>query len=588
MIHRIHIFLVFMLCLIAVATAGCSEDTGCTSSAECPVGQVCNAGFCEIPAPGDIGDSSNDAATSLDSLEPDFEEDTGPTDAGTNENDTQLPIEDVADSQPPTDTQISDTANDSTPDPIDVSRQQDTHTPGKPGPPQVVSVDPGEGQTEVTIPFVVVITFSEPIRPETVDNNTVQLLDIANKPIGGPPVLAQDGLSITLSPQASVLHHVSPYTVRVDPVVQDLEGNQLGTEFKSSFFTGAPAGWDDYVTLAALYAPAIWQTLSFDLPQYDYPVAFDADGNQQTADNPTWIQGKAKSLSPTVYWDVAETKSHWVFTYTLFYPYRDPAGAGGKPIANDTSGVMIVVQKYPEPIPVAAVTYGRRGDIQDMFAYVVSGSPLDGKPLVDDKGPSETLFPDGRFALYVTSPLHQACSWALGGPGECELNAGIKIGQSYLTMTTPSEEPTVVQKDGKWPNSLENATYQLRSGVIEWWSRRNQFGDTKVWAAGFDFNYEPEAGRPGGNLKELPSFFGLNVGTEGGRPPWSWSWKPSSFGQFTKLAQGTPFLDPAWFLSKRFGLGNSWNSAEKTGFSTDYCFHPTLDIDNRTTEPDCQ
>lgn len=586
MLLRIAVCVSVLLMAIATVMTGCSDDTGCASSAECPAGQVCNAGFCEKPPADDVTDSPDDAEDPLDGNQPDAGTDVGITDVGPTVDDTANAGEDTIDTHSATDTSAEDT-DDVEPGQNDTSPTQDTGAPGEPGPPQVVSVNPPDGQIEVGIPVVVVITFNEPIRAETVDNNTIQLLDISNKAIGGPPTLSQDGLTITLSPQASALRYLSPYQVRVDSVVQDLEGNQLGTEFVASFFTGPPDGWDDYIALAAQYAPSIWQTLSFKQPHYDIPIAFDADNNLQTADNPTWIQGKAKSLTPTVYWDVAETKSHWIFTYTLFYPYRDPDGSG-KSVANDTAAVLVVVQKFPEPAPVAAITYGRRGDIQDMYAFVVSGSALDGKPLVDDDAPNDTLFPGGRFALYVTSPLHQACSWATGGPGECELNEGIKIGQSYMTMIGPSETPTIIQNDGKWPNSAENVTYELRSSAVEWWSRRNQFGDTKVWAAGFDFDYEPEDGRPGANLKELPSFFGLNVGTDGGRPPWSWSWKPGSFGQFTKLAQGTPFLDPAWFLSKRFGLGNSWNSTEKTGFSTDYCFHPTLNIDNRTSDPDCE
>lgn len=572
---------------LALGAAGCSEDVACVSDSECPTAQVCSGGFCEAAPASDAIDGSGDPDT--------VPGDTG----GGNAQDTAggadaVPDTGAGDGGGTPDTNIPDAggAGDTGGGATDAGGHKDTVVEwdlggGEPDetPPYVQATTPAVGEEGVPIPFTVTITFSEPMRTETIDENNIRLLSLTGKSIGGKPVLSADKTSVTLTPEAGKLSLVSPYTIKVDPIVQDVAGNHLEAEFLGTFYTAAPANLGAYAQLAAQLAPTAHVAINTAKPVLSYPTRFDADGNWEGIGNAAWVQEKAKSLPAAVYWDVAETKSHIFLTYTYFWPYRDTTGTPKPAHANDTAGVLIVAEKLPELTPIAAYTYGRSDEVEEVFAWVSAGSILDGKPNVTKAVAPEILFEDGRFQGYLTTPLHQACTWVASGSGACELNAGIQATLATVVYGLDQGVATTVQAEGgKWPQAGESIDFQLLHGLTAFWPRRDSKGEGGVYGATFD--YEPMTNRPGSALKGIPSIFVAPDGSYGGRPAWAWGWKPAT-GGFYQMGRGTIFIDPAIFVAKRHSLDTNWDAEAKTGYSVDYCFEPYLGIDNRGTDPDC-
>ena len=577
------------LALLLGSPTGCAEDTACVTDDECPAGQVCSGGFCEAkpPADGAGADGTADGAVTPDTLVDAGGDASGVTDIGGADvpglDDLGTPIGDVADTgTPPDDTGTT---------PPDTGKKEDINGEVDLVAPYVVSTTPADGEQGVALPFVVTITFSEAMRKEGIDSNTFKLTDVAGKPVGGDPVLSADGKTVTLTPTPNKLLLTSPYHLRVGRpasdqpiVVADVAGNKLEEELVVVFYTAAPAGMEEYATLAAQLSPTVHQGVSKDNPKLDYPTRFDLDGDFEAVGNPTYISETAKSVDTAIYWDVAETKSHLFFTYVFYYPLRKPAG-GGVQHANDTAGLIVVARKDPELTPIEAITYGRDGDVEEMLAYVVEGSEISGKPLVDKEYPTDTLFPDQRFQSYLTTPRHQSCAWIHDGPGSCKLNDGVKKITSFITYAFDQGVATKLEKkDGAWPMDGDPVDYQLVHWLPAFWTHRDEFGSKALWESKFD--YEPLFDRPGDFLVDLPRFFGSPDTMNGGRPPWSWNWKPA-IAAFYGFNEGTPFLDPAIYVAKRHSLDTNWDSATKTGFSTEYCFHPYQGIDKRGTDPDC-
>lgn len=569
-------------CAAALLLGACAEDEGCSSDKECPSGQVCNSGFCEAPS----GDAEADATSTDGSTAEDG--DAGATDvadagtlddAGTGTGADAATGGDVA--------TIPDTTA-----PVDTAKPQDVPVQWDLGrtnpdeePPTVLSTSPAAGEEGVALPVKVTITFSEPMRAETIDENNVRVLSITGKSIGGKPELSADKTTVTLTPDPTKVTLVSPYTISVDAIVQDVAGNHLGAPFIATFYTTTPPNLGGYAQMAAALAPTVQVAVNGTKPVVSYPTRIDADGDWDAMGNASWVQEKAKSLPAAVYWDVAETQSHLYFTYTYFWPYRDTTGTPKTAHANDTAGVLIVASKLPELTPVAAYTYGRDDEVEEVFAWVAAGTDLAGKPNVTKAVDPAVLFVDGRFQGYLTTPSHQSCTWVASGPGACELNAGIQASLMTAVYALDQGIATSIQpKGGTWPSAGESIDFQLLHGLTAFWARRGAKGEGGVFDGSFD--YEPISGRPGSNLKGLPSLFQAAMGTYGGRPGWAWNWKPAQ-GSFFKMGRGTIFLDPAIFVEKRHSLKANWDTAAKTGFSNTYCFHPYLGIDERGKLDDC-
>ncbi len=124
--------------------------------------------------------------------------------------------------------------------------QQDMLTPVVPDttPPTVKAADPAPGSTGVSTNSDFDVTFSEPMDPNTINSNTLELRDAANALV--PATVTYDGATSTATLTPSVMLHVaSTYSVRVrggtsGPAVADRSGNRLAADYTLSVTT-APA-----------------------------------------------------------------------------------------------------------------------------------------------------------------------------------------------------------------------------------------------------------------------------------------------------------------------------------------------------------
>ncbi len=455
--------------------------------------------------------------------------------------------------------------------------------------PTIVSMSPEDQENNVALPFEVVLTFNEPLRDETVDPTTFKVLNIEGDSIGGTPVLSADGTQVTLSPSPEKMDPVSPYTVTVSYVVQDVYGNSMTGDYEGVFYTGSPSNMETYTELAQTYAPILHQSLRSGVAQYYYPTLVNFDGDWATANNKALIQS-AQEVRPAVYWDVAETRSHIFLFYFYYYPFKASPPDVSEIATNDMAAAVITLAKeagLETLTPVSAMTYGNFSDIEEMRVYQAEGSLPAGANLVDSTRPWSELATGDRFDLFVTSPLHQGCSWKDGGSGKCELNEGILVELQIMTFLWQEGIPYVLEKDGAWPTDLVNVDYELVHALPQWWARRTLFGEGGLWRDTYSFDYEPGPERPGSDLQNLPSFFDPAEDTTPGRPPWAWSWKPS-LTLFTQLPRGTAYLDPAYFFQKRHGLEEwGWDAMNFTGWSLEYYFHGAQGIDERENFGEC-
>ena len=104
-------------------------------------------------------------------------------------------------------------------------------------PPVVVRSDPGGGVTDAPSLLRVRVVFSEPVRVQTVTNSTVTLL-LRDQPVDGAVALSDDGLSVELVPEDSLVAGAT-YTLVVTRSIQDRTGDALVQEYRTEF-TVAP------------------------------------------------------------------------------------------------------------------------------------------------------------------------------------------------------------------------------------------------------------------------------------------------------------------------------------------------------------
>lgn len=554
--------------VLFLSLLGCGEEAATQVSNSC-TGDACLASEDGINADAMEGDSNESEVLEDGTLEDGQEEALG---------------EDVSDDagEEPDSTDSSDDTIEDSESSTDIDDSPDLEGP------VVLSVSPDHDEEGVQIPFDVTITFSEPIREETVDGNTFTLKNAAGDSIGGKPSLSEDETTVTITPVETKQEWASPYTLEISFLVQDKLGNPMDSGFESRFYTDAPQNMELYRSLAEQFFPVVYQSVRAGNAHYDYPTRIDLDEDWAASNNRQALKG-ASEVSPALYWDVAETRSHVFLHYTLYYPLMVADGEIANPVASDTSGVIVTLFKGDgsDMSPVSVTTYGTYSGVEEVRAYQVEGSSLGNSNLVDGADTWENLAEGDGFKLWVSQPLHVACSWHLGGDGACELNEGILLELSWLVLSYLDGIPTLLIKDGGWPTTGGDIGVEMLHGLTHLWPRRTLYGPEGLWRDNYSFEYSPLENRPGGDLDALPSFFDPAEDHDPGRPPWAWRWKPG-LSQFTDLPQGTLYLDPAFFFMKRHGIeGEPWEAAEGTGWSLEYCFHGALGIDQRGNFGEC-
>jgi len=121
-------------------------------------------------------------------------------------------------------------------------------------PPIVVRVDPPRKKTDVPLNVVIIVVFSEPIDPATLDPATVRLL-LGASPVGGAVALRPGSELVAEFTPASPLEPETTYQVVVTRGVRDRAGDSLEAQVEVQFTTGvAPPPINPPLVFAALSA----------------------------------------------------------------------------------------------------------------------------------------------------------------------------------------------------------------------------------------------------------------------------------------------------------------------------------------------
>ena len=111
--------------------------------------------------------------------------------------------------------------------------------------PIVIRGQPPKKRTDVPLNSTMAFVFSEPVDPQTISTQTVQLVK-AGQLVPGQPVLQQGGLRVDFIPDAP-LDPQSAYTLLVTTAVKSLKGKPLGKAEVSTFSTGTFVGGLSFV-----------------------------------------------------------------------------------------------------------------------------------------------------------------------------------------------------------------------------------------------------------------------------------------------------------------------------------------------------
>ena len=523
----------------------------------------------------------------------------------TRQPDATAPIDTV---QPPTDTvQPVDTKP-----PVDLVPDLE--------PPFIASTTPADGATNIALPLTVTVVFSEAVYAPTIAPQTIKLYDFAGVEVPGTPTLGADGKTVTWKPTQNNQQLASPYTIKVlGNIISDLAGNKFVNDETFTFTTANYPDQDGYRDVAAMYAPVITSAvLNGEAPQNQVPTKLDSDGDWDLGDNKDWLATTATSIVPAVYYNVAETRTHYFIHYLLYFPWvNDPQSDYVH--GNGSVGYLVTVEKArgeQAERPIALHTYWKQNQSEENMAFVTTESGIIGSGLsaaqwsVYGQLPQAELFADGRFKAYITAKTHRACLWGWNQSGTgalCSWPAEVQSGKK-LVFAYAGGSPTPYQKkDNVWPNDMAAITgtpaslgYALIPALTSMWPRRFETGAGGVFQAD-EFKYVADAGRTVAAGLELTAKFIEPIGanpTAYGRPIWAWHWNPgtgsTADGAAFRIVRGEMGLDPAWYVWERHSSTVNANSlvaydpATGAGFSTDYCFNGFVNIDVRTTDAKCQ
>lgn len=473
-------------------------------------------------------------------------------------------------------------------------------------PPQIIKTTPGNNEVMVKIPFKIKVQFSEPIWSNTVNKNSFIVQDVNGQMVEGFYSTEENDTVAVFTPGQVKIRYASPYKVTLNNQIKDKAGNGLFEWFTFSFGTETPPNMETYQTLAAKFAPTIYQAVLDKFPPYDYITSFDFDGDIMAKNNWDSIK-KALSVPSWVYYDVVETKSHYFIRYGFFYAFRYGAGTGDVyPHANDVSGAMVVVAKFPEPTPIAILTYfSDNKEHEHIRSYVTEESGI--VPSGKDKTKygvnfvfkAKDLFGEnGRYEAYLTAQTHESCLWIHTTKEDpldqwCELTDDIKKKLHLVKYVYKDGTPQEIKKtDSGFPTNVDEVSYGLKMILVDWWSRRDKKNEDGMFFSEFD--YEPPSSRPDIFDISIPSQFIDPVSPTSsykGRPPWAWRWQAPTipFGFYIyDMPRGVFFIDPAYFFMMRHKITSNFDPKKKQGYSDQYCFNPYLGIDIRETDADCK
>lgn len=335
--------------------------------------------------------------------------------------------------------------------------------------------------------------------------------------------------------------------------------------------------------IAARFAPVFHQALGSS-PRFDYITRVDFDDDWRGDNN--WVNAADErwTLGATVYFNVAETVTHYFIHYAVFHPrdYKggnvrgvllsqilregairhgdyDPTGLAEAAVLaheNDMEGALVVVEKAAGLFGSTRVVFVETLAHNQFLQYPVERRLFgrrDDRALVEDEHP----------VLYIEPKGHGI--EAFHGGDQLEEATGVVV---YRHTGEPGE-PTGLLASG----AAEEVGYDLVSMAETLWPfARDRYGE--LYGGSFDYrDWTLEVldsdDNPASHEILLGDVGSLINGAVGGRnmarPPWGWYDQDE-----TDRRQGEWFLLPAETVKRHFELGDD--------FSTTYLHHPVLGV----------
>lgn len=100
----------------------------------------------------------------------------------------------------------------------------------------VQSVSPNNGETGVNVSTPIVINFNKPIQTNTITASNVKLVTETGNPVITTSTISANGRTVTLTPSSNLIRETN-YKVQITPNVKDIYGNNLPTQYESTFRT---------------------------------------------------------------------------------------------------------------------------------------------------------------------------------------------------------------------------------------------------------------------------------------------------------------------------------------------------------------
>ena len=342
-------------------------------------------------------------------------------------------------------------------------------------------------------------------------------------------------------------------------------------------------GSDQDRQIAARFAPVFQQALGSS-PRFDYVTRVDFDGDWRGDNNWDNAADEARTLGATVYFNVAESITHYFIHYAVFHPrdYKggnvrgvvlsqilregatrhgdyDPTGLAEAAVLaheNDMEGALVVVEKAAGLFGSTRVAYVETLAHNQFLQYQVERRLFgrsDTRVLVEDEHP----------VLYIEPKGHGI--EAFHGGDQLEDATGVVV----YRYTGESAEPTGLAASG----ATEEVGCDLVSMAETLWPfAREPYDD--LYGGAFDYRgwtveVQDDDDRVAAHDVTLGDVGSLFRGTVGGRnmarPPWGWYDQDEQ-----DRRQGEWFLTPAETIKRHFDLGDD--------FSTIYLHHPVLGV----------
>ncbi len=318
-------------------------------------------------------------------------------------------------------------------------------------PPQVITLQPDDGQTETPLYAPVHVRLSEAIELSTINEQTVQLVGDSGV-LSGTLHTGSDNQSIWLQP-ANWLEPGIPYTLSVSAGLRDLAGNYLTAAASATFTTAvtpAPARLGLWAT------PSVGSNLS--------GVAATPDGSRVLAAN----YGGMLYFVDTGSWD-----SRWI----------DLEGAITQAVVNPASTLAYVLR--PTLNDVAVIDLATETPI-DMDAQTsgLQGIPVGEGPYTALHHPDQPLLyvvneNSGDISLIDTLTHQEVARWPVNGVAAADNNAhGIALSPDgqRLYVTFANTLSTLDASDGHLVNLMDEFAWSLQDVVVT-------AGDDQVWLA---------------------------------------------------------------------------------------------------------